>query len=277
MTSTLRPSSINIHENHWQHFVSYYQWKRINIFDVCSTQFCHYLVVLFDDNTAPSTVISHRTSISLVLRYWRYDPNVKLLLRGIWLEQLVQHRAMPQWNLHLVLSALLLSQFSSAGDVPTGRSWPKMADFENLFSAIIDYSMQKIILTCCKCDCSSHNVWTWCGGRSQSTGSLLPEPGFRTKNQLHNQVPLWMKVPWVDHFNPNESEMMLCPVRQLFLFVSSFTVIRWFGTCIRATFHYGLLRWWRQQHISRATRSLAITSLCRSCKLLLLCGHITLT
>ena len=63
------------------------------------------LVSLFDDNTAASTIISHRTSVGSVLKHWKYDPtidpNVKMLLRGIRFDRPVQQRSMPQWNLHL--------------------------------------------------------------------------------------------------------------------------------------------------------------------------------
>ena len=70
-------------------------------------------------------VISHQAVIMSVLRHWKYDPaedpNVKMLLRGIWLARLVQCKSMPQWSLHLVLLALLQPLFASAGDHPTDR------------------------------------------------------------------------------------------------------------------------------------------------------------
>ena len=60
--------------------------NKISVFEVYSQQFCHYLVLLFDDDTVASTIISRQTSIASVLRHWKYDPvtdpNVKMLLRG---------------------------------------------------------------------------------------------------------------------------------------------------------------------------------------------------
>ena len=74
MMSILRPSLINLYENHWQHFVWYCQHKNINVFAVHSPEFWHYLVVLFDDTNSASTVISLHTSILSVLRPQKYEP-----------------------------------------------------------------------------------------------------------------------------------------------------------------------------------------------------------
>ena len=52
---------------------------------------------------------------------------------------------------------------------------------------------------------------------SQSTVSLLPEPGFLAKNQLLSQVLRWVTIPGIAHPNPHSTERMLCPVHQLYL------------------------------------------------------------
>ena len=69
MTSTLRHSSINLYESHWQRFVDFCRRKKTHVFQVQSQLFCRYLVELFDDVITPSTVISHRTSVAWVLRH----------------------------------------------------------------------------------------------------------------------------------------------------------------------------------------------------------------
>ena len=83
MTSTLRPSSINFYESHWQRFVEFCRRKKTHVFQVRCQLFCRYLVELFDDIITPSTVISHCTSVASVLRHWKYDPasdpNVRML------------------------------------------------------------------------------------------------------------------------------------------------------------------------------------------------------
>ena len=56
--------------------------------------------------------------------------------------------------------------------------------------------------------------------------SLLPQPGFLAKNQLPTQAPKWITVPGIAHLNPTEPERMLCPVRQLKLYIRDSERIR---------------------------------------------------
>ena len=72
---------------------------------------------LFRDGLLPSTTISHRTSVTSVLRHWKYDPaadpHIKLIIGAFRLEQPIQRRIMPKWDLHLVLLALMSPPFAS--------------------------------------------------------------------------------------------------------------------------------------------------------------------
>ena len=75
---------------------------------------------LFRDELLPSTIISHRTSVASVLGHLKYnpaaDPHIKPLIRTFRLEQPVQSRIMPKWDLNLVLSALMRPPFASEVD-----------------------------------------------------------------------------------------------------------------------------------------------------------------
>ena len=62
--------------------------------------------------------------------------------------------------------------------------------------------------------------------QSQIVVSLLPEPGFLAKNQLPTQAPEWITVPGIAHLNLTEPERMLCPVRQLKLYIRDSERIR---------------------------------------------------
>ena len=169
-------------------------------------------------SSAASTIISHRTSIASVLRHWKYDPkmdpNVKMLFWGIHLARPVQHKSMPQWNLHLVLLALLQPPFASTGDNLTDRNL-------NLKWWILKTCLLSSATVCRRSFLHAPSVApahvTFGSGDvdRQSTVSLLPEAGFLAKNQLPSQAPSWAKVLGIDHLNPNDSEQMLCPVRQV--------------------------------------------------------------
>ena len=125
MSTNLRPSSIGCYESHWSRFVEYCRRKHLNVFEVDSRIFSKYLLHLFENERyAPSTIISHRTSIASVLRHWKYDPatdpRLRALLRNFQLARPVQRRLMPQWDLHLVLTALLRPPFTDgANDRPS--------------------------------------------------------------------------------------------------------------------------------------------------------------
>ena len=80
----------------------------------------------------------------------------------------------------------------------------KMADHENCVPVSIGFSEMALLHSCFEC---------------QLVVSLLPEPGFLAKNQLLSQAPEWISVPGIAHLNLSEAERMLCPVRQLKLYL----------------------------------------------------------
>ena len=68
MSTNLWPSSIGCYESHWSRFVEYCRRKHLNVFEIDSRHFSKYLVYLFEkERYAPSTIISHQTSIASVL------------------------------------------------------------------------------------------------------------------------------------------------------------------------------------------------------------------
>ena len=107
--------------------------KCLKVFEVDSKSFSKYLLYLFEvDHYAPSTMISHWTSITSVLQHWIYDsatdPHIRALLHNFHLAWPIEPKMMPQWNLHLILSALLWPPFSDgAVDRPSddviGQKW----------------------------------------------------------------------------------------------------------------------------------------------------------
>ena len=198
MTLALRPSWINLYENHWQWFVLYMSVQEHDD-------------KLFDDNNSTSTVISHRTSIASVLRHWKYDPamdrNVRMLLRVIQLEKPVQRKTMPQWNLHLVLMALHGPPFASTGDNPSN----KVLYLKIWFLLSLATAHRWLFLSVALAHCCQLRRRGW------ATVSLLPEPGFLAKNQLPSQVLSWVKIPGIDHLNSSPRWMWETALCQVFV------------------------------------------------------------
>ena len=129
---------------------------------------------------------------------------------------------MPKWDLHLVLLSLLRPPFASDGDVDGESSddvillkWRtiKCVFLLALASARRRSYLHTLSVAPGRCLFSRGNT------QRQLVVFLLPEPGFLARNQLPNRAPEWITVPGIAHLNPTEAERMLCPVRQLELYL----------------------------------------------------------
>ena len=229
MSTCLRESSQQVYESHWPRFVAFCRTKRWHVFRVRSHHFSTYMMHLFRDGLLPSTNISHCTSVASVLRHWVYDPaadpHIKLLVRAFRLERLVQRRITPKWDLHLVLLSLMRPPFTEtaeSSDDVIPLKWPtlKCVFLLALASARRRSYLHALSIAPGRCVFARGNT------QRQLVVSLLPEPGFLAKNQLPTQAPEWITVPGIAHLNPTEPERMLCPVRQLKLYIRDSERIR---------------------------------------------------
>ena len=230
MSTNLRPSSIGCYESHWSRFVEYCRRKHLNVFEVDSRIFSKYLLHLFENERyAPSTIISHRTSIASVLRHWKYDPatdpRLRALLRNFQLARPVQRRLMPQWDLHLVLTALLRPTFTDgASDRPSDDvidlKWRTLKT--TFLLALVTARRRSFLHALCVSTC----LFTRGDVQDQLVVNLLPQAGFLAKTQLPDQAPQWIRIPGIAHLNPGELERMLCSVRQLQLYLRDTERIR---------------------------------------------------
>ena len=233
MSRCLRESSQQVYESHWSRFVAFCRTKRCQVFQVRSHHFSTYMMHLFRDDLLPSTIISHRTSVASVLRHWVYDPaadpHIKLLVRAFRLERPVQRRIMPKWDLHLFLLSLMRPPFTSQSE-DDGESSDdviplKWRTLKCLFLLALASARRRLYLHALRI-APGRCVFARGNTQRQLVVSLLPEPGFLAKNQLPTQAPEWITVPGIAHLNPTEPERMLCPVRQLKLYIRDSESIR---------------------------------------------------
>ena len=226
MSRCLRESSQQVYESHWSRFVAFCRTKRWHVFWVRSHHFSTYMMHLFRDGLLPSTIISHRTSVASVLHHWVYnpaaDPYIKLLVRAFRLERPVQRRIMPKCDLHLVLLSLMRPPFTSHSEddgessddaIPLKWRTLKCVFLLALASARRRWYLHILSIAPGRCVFARGNT------QRQLVVSLLPEPGFFAKNQLPMKAPEWIMVPGIAHLNSTELERMLCPVRQLKLYI----------------------------------------------------------
>ena len=254
MSRCLRESSQQVYESHWSRFVAFCRTQRWHVFQVRSHHFSTYMMHLFRDGLLPSTIISHRTSVASVLRHWVYnpaaDPHIKLLVRAFRLERPVQRRIMPKWDLNLVLLSLLRPPFTSQSE-EDGESSDDVIPlkWQTLKCVFLASARERSYLHALSI-APGRCVFARGNTQRQLVVSLLPEPGFLAKNQLPTQAPEWITVPGIAHLNPTEPERMLCPLRQLKLYIPDSERIR--GGRQRMFIHWNhSIRDIMRSHISR--------------------------
>ena len=134
----------------------------------------------------------------------------------------MQRRIMPKWDLHLVLLALMRPPFTSECNdqgetsddvIPLKWRTMKTVFLLALASARRRSYIHALSVAPGRCVFSRGNT------QRQLMVSLLPDSGFLVRNQLPSQAPQWISVPGIAHLNPSEAEGMLCPVRQLKLYL----------------------------------------------------------
>ena len=166
-----------------------------------SHHFSTYMMHLFRDGLLPSTLISYRTSVASVLRHWVYDPaadpHIKLLVRAFRLEHPVQRRIIPKWDLHLVLSLLrpsFISQFEVHGESSDDVIPLKWRTLKCVFLLALASTRRRSYLHALSI-APGRCVFARGNTQRQLVISLLPEPGFLTKNQLPTQAPNGSRCP----------------------------------------------------------------------------------
>ena len=129
---------------------------------------------------------------------------------------------MTEWDFHLVLLCLLRPPFPSEGDIQ-GESIDdvislKWRTMKTVFLLALASARQRSYLHALSF-APRRCVFSRGSTQRQLVVSLLPEAGFLVKNQLPSQAQEWTTVPGIAHLNPSKAERMLCPVRQLKLYI----------------------------------------------------------
>ena len=128
----------------------------------------------------------------------------------------VERVIFPKWDLQIVLSCLLKPPFfdTEGSDDVTPLQWRTA---KTVFLLSLASARRRSLLHALSAH-AHHIVWIR-GSVEGHLIKLLPLPGFMAKNQLPNQMPEWITIPGIAHLNPCEPEKLLCPVRQLKLYL----------------------------------------------------------
>ena len=132
---------------------------------------------------------------------------------------------MPQWDLSVVLAALIRPPFTDGAinrlsDDVIDLKWQTL---KTTFLLSLATARRRSYLHAL---CVSTCLFTRGDVQNQLVVNLLPQAGFFAKNQVPDQALQWIRVPGIAHLNPSEPERMLCPVRQLQLYLQDTQRIR---------------------------------------------------
>ena len=220
MAMPQRNTSIAVYENHWRRFAKWLLSQAVAVHDVTSAVFTRYLHSLFISGLSVSTVKSHRSAISPIVRSVSgYDPSVDRgvtdLCRRFAIERPRLQRVFPEWNLEVVLRRFLEPPF--VGRDRTDRS----ILLEHLTVKTVFFTS---LATGRRVSCLhglSHDFVIHKGDvEGQQVVVLRTLPEFRSKAQRPSEVPRPITIPGSAHLVPDDPERFLCPVRCLRLYMS---------------------------------------------------------
>ena len=97
------------------------------------------------------------------------------------------------------------------------QNWPTMADAKNVIS--LTFATARWRSSSTHCVSSSQCLFIRGDVPGQNLLKLLLEARFLAKNQLSLQAPEFITTPGITHLDPDEPERMLCPVRQVALYL----------------------------------------------------------
>ena len=169
-------------------------------------------------------------------------------MRSFRLARPVGRVMLPKWDLQVVLNGLCQPPFTSSegSDDVLDLKWRTL---KSVFLISLATARRRSLIYALSAS-THHIVWNRGTVQGQKMVRLLPQAGFMAKNQLPTQAPQWITIPGIDHLNPHEPEKLLCPVRQLRLYLRDTKDLR--GGRNRLFLHWDhSVRDISQKHISR--------------------------
>ena len=220
MAMPQRNTSIAVYENHWRRFAKWLLSQTVAVHDVTSAVFTRYLHSLYISGLSVSTVKSHRSAISPIVRSVSgYNPSedrgVTDLCRRFAIERPRLQRVFPEWNLEVVLRHFLEPPFVGR-DRTDKNILLEHLTIKTVFLTSLATGRRVSCLHGLSHDCVIHKGDV----EGQQVVILRTLPEFRAKAQRPSEVPRPITIPGSAHLVPDDPERFLCPVRCLRLYMS---------------------------------------------------------
>ena len=209
-----------VYESHWRRFSVWLQSRTLSLEEVTSAVLTRYLHGMFLSGLSVSTVKSHRSAISPLIRSISgYNPSddrgVTDLCRRFALERPRLQRCFPEWNLEVVLRHFLQAPYVGP-DATDGNIGLEHLTVRTVFLVSLATGRRVSCL-----HGLAHDFVLQKGAvDGQQVLVLRTLPEFRSKSQRPSEVPLPIIVPGSAHLVPSDPERFLCPVRSVRLYMS---------------------------------------------------------
>ena len=207
-----RQSSRAVYDSKWRIFAGWCAEKSVDPFQVTIPQLADFFVYLFQvKRLNPRTIKGYRSAISSTISshgsttVLSTSPELSSLIRSFQIERPPQRKIAPQWNLSLVLQALLKPPFE-----PISRCDLKSLTLKTVFLVALASGRRRSELHALCFD--SHHFRQ---NQDQTLVTLYPALDFVAKNQVLDSVADPVKLKVFTSVGPEDTDRKLCPVRAL--------------------------------------------------------------
>ena len=208
--SHLRPSSQATYDSRFGSFVKWCSTRQIDPYHAPLRAVADFLIHLFDDKKALSTIASHRTAINTMHSGFPDGSSVSSsvhlsrILRFFFLSRPPERTLVPPWSLHAVLRALAKPPFE-----PLAQASFHYLTVKTVFFIAVASGQRRSTLHALTLE-PGHIRWESAGVR------LIPRAGFLAKNQTaSSQKDLQIFLPSLSAHSSVMQDKLWCPVRAL--------------------------------------------------------------
>ena len=207
-----RQSSRAVYDSKWRIFSRWCSEQSVDPFQISIQKLADFFVFLFHEKGLnPRTIKGYRSAISSTISScgsrteFTNSPELASLIRSFQLERPPQRKIAPQWNLSLVLQALLKPPFE-----PIHACDLKSLTLKTVFLVALASGRRRSEIHALCFD--SHHFRQ---NQDQSLLTLYPDLEFVAKNQVLDSVAEPIKLKAFTAVGSEDFDRKLCPVRAL--------------------------------------------------------------
>ena len=212
-----RDSSCKTYDSHWNSFVSFCDSNSWDPRLTNPQRMCRYLVHLFEEGKAVSSIVNAHSGLRSALRHFGYPEDipglVKDCINGLWKARPRERKVCTDWNVNHVMESFLKPPYVNEQD-----------DDSDICLRL--FTIKTAFLTAMACSRRKSELHAFSRAKgffrteTKPSGevvlSLHTSPGFVAKNQkAKNLYPKVTLRSFFHEFPDQPKEALLCPVRAI--------------------------------------------------------------